>query len=67
MAKIHPDVTLDRVMEAVKADDNIGFCLACGAEHFYIEPDARKYACEECHQERVYGASQLLIEGLHNA
>ena len=48
-------------MEAVEADDNIGFCTACGAEHYGIEPDARKYTCEECGENSVYGAQELLM------
>jgi hypothetical protein len=54
-------VSLDQVMEAVEADDNIGFCLACGAEHYGVEPDACKYPCEECDAPKVYGAQELLF------
>jgi hypothetical protein len=25
-------VTLDQIMAAIEADDNLGFCLACGEE-----------------------------------
>jgi hypothetical protein len=28
------NVTLDRVLEALEADDNLGYCLACGAEAY---------------------------------
>ncbi len=54
-------VTLDQIMAAVEADDNIGFCLACGAEAFNVEPDARQYVCESCGAPRVYGAEELLL------
>lgn len=54
-------VTLAQVMEAVEADDNLGFCLACGAEAYGVEPDARKYECEECDALKVYGAEELLM------
>jgi len=54
-------VSIDQVMEAVEADDNLGFCLACGAEAYGVEPDARKYECEECGERRVYGAEELLM------
>lgn len=57
MAKI----TLTRVMEAVEADDNLGFCLACGAEAYGVEPDARKYTCESCGKPKVYGAPEILM------
>ncbi len=52
---------LDRIISAVEEDDNIGFCRACGAEHYNIEPDARKYECEECGKPQVYGAEELLM------
>lgn len=54
-------VSLDRVMEAVEADDNLGFCVACGAEAYGVEPDARGYTCEACGQAKVYGAQELLF------
>jgi len=59
MAK--PKVTVDQIVAAVEADENIGFCLACGAEHMGIEPDARRYECEECGARKVYGAEELLL------
>ena len=55
------NVLLDRVMEAVQADDNLGFCLACGAEAYEVEPDARRYKCEACGKPKVYGAQELLF------
>ncbi len=42
-------------------DEHGGFCLACGAEAFGVEPDARKYTCEDCGAPKVYGAAELLI------
>jgi len=59
-----PKVTLDQILEAIEADDNLGFCLACGAEAFNVEPDARRYTCESCGKPRVYGAEELLIMGV---
>lgn len=63
--KIHRDVTLDRVMEAVERHntslDNPGFCVACGEEAEGVEPDARRYTCESCGEPRVYGAEELLL------
>ena len=55
--------TLDQVMTAAEADDNLGFCLDCGEEHSNIEPDARRYKCEACGELRVYGAEEILIMG----
>lgn len=64
--KIHPDVTLDRVTEAVERAhsslDNPGSCICCGAEAEGVEPDARKYECESCGQHGVFGAEALLLD-----
>jgi hypothetical protein len=43
--------------------DYIGFCLECGADCEGIEPDARKYHCQECHANRVYGIEELMLMG----
>jgi DNA-directed RNA polymerase subunit RPC12/RpoP len=58
--------TLDEVMEACEADDNIGFCIECGEEAYGIEPDARKYKCESCGALAVFGAEEILIAGLYD-
>ena len=55
------EMNLDRIMEAVEQDDNIGFCTACGEEHYDIELDARRYKCEACGARKVYGAEELLL------
>lgn len=57
----HSTVTDERVIEGVEEDDNIGFCLACGSEHYGVEPDARGYRCEECGASMVFGAEELLL------
>jgi predicted RNA-binding Zn-ribbon protein involved in translation (DUF1610 family) len=44
-------------------DEFAGRCLACGAEAFGVEPDARRYECEECGENMVYGLAELLIIG----
>ena len=63
--KIHSDVTLDRVTEAVERGhltlDSPGFCTLCGVDADGVEPDARKYECESCGEPGVYGAEELLI------
>ena len=53
--------SIDEIESAL--EDNGGFCLACGAEAFGVEPDARKYRCEECDERAVYGAEELVIMG----
>lgn len=57
MAKI----SLDQLLEAVQSGDDMGFCLACGAEAYGVEPDARQYECECCGECKVYGAEELLM------
>ena len=48
-------------MRAVKNDEMIGYCLACGAEADCIEPDARKYKCESCEAPKVYGSEEIVL------
>ena len=63
--KIHPDITLERVLEAVERHrttlDNPGFCIRCGADAEGVEPDARRCECECCGEPGVYGAEELLL------
>lgn len=64
--KIHPSITLERVVDAVERQmfglDDPGLCVACGEEVDGVEPDARGYPCESCGEPAVYGASELLLE-----
>lgn len=53
----------DYFMAVLESDEPVGFCIACGLDHYGIEPDARKYRCEECETPTVYGAPELLIMG----
>ena len=41
-----------------------GFCLACGETQESVEPDASRYKCECCDENKVYGAEQLVLMGL---
>ena len=65
MARLHISITADRVADAVERRmttlDNPGFCLACGNEQEGCEPDARKYECEACGENKVYGAEELML------
>lgn len=45
---------------------NIGVCLACGAETYGVEPDAREYTCEACGAKKVYGLEEALVMGKIN-
>lgn len=58
-------VSLARVVKAVEADDNSGFCMACGAKAHGVEPDARNYKCESCGKPEVFGAEELLLYMAH--
>lgn len=64
--KLHPSLTAEVIVDAcerrLSSLDNPGFCIACGLEHDSCEPDARKYVCEACGEQTVYGAEELLIE-----
>jgi len=61
MAKPHESITLERITEAVKSDCYIGFCLLCGEEADGVEPDARRYRCDNCGNCAVFGAEELLL------
>jgi hypothetical protein len=52
------------VMAGIESGDSVGYCLACGAENYGVEPDARRYPCEECEELKVYGAEELLLLGM---
>lgn len=63
--KMHPSITLERVMSAVERSnlslDDPGFCIACGSSAYGVEPDVRNYRCESCGAYRVYGADELIL------
>lgn len=63
--KIHESITVERVMIAAQEQmfgtEDMGFCVGCGEEAMYVEPDASEYECECCGKHRVYGASELLL------
>jgi len=54
-------VTIEQVLAAAEADDNLGFCLGCGAEAHNVEPDARRLTCESCGKAMVYGSEEILL------
>ncbi len=41
--------------------DSGGYCLACGAEAYGVEPDAENYICDECEEAQVFGIEILLV------
>lgn len=50
---------LEEIEEAMDSDS--GFCTACGAMQDSCEPDARKYHCDECGANEVFGAEELIL------
>ena len=61
-ARRYRTFTLAQIEEA--SADQCGFCLDCGATQENCEPDARKYRCDDCRQNEVYGAEELVLMGL---
>ena len=61
MANTKSKVSIEQIIEAIESDESMGFCVACGAEAWGVEPDAREYKCESCGEWKVYGAEELLI------
>jgi hypothetical protein len=51
----------ERIIEALESDESMGFCLACGADAYGVEPDMRAGECDECGAAKVYGAEECLI------
>lgn len=62
---VHGSITEEKILEAAEryqsSLDNPGFCLVCGVEAEGCEPDARKYHCESCGANAVYGVEEILI------
>lgn len=54
-------INIDEVIEAVQYGDYVGFCIACGEMQEGVEPDARRYECEGCGKNKVYGAEEILL------
>jgi hypothetical protein len=65
MTEMHKSVTVDRIIQTITENDttlsNVGICIACGEDRDDCEPDAREYVCDECDEEKVYGAEELLL------
>ena len=50
-------------------EDNDGYCTYCKewTTEGGVEPDARGYLCDECGNETVVGAEEVLFMGLDDA
>jgi Zn finger protein HypA/HybF involved in hydrogenase expression len=53
-----------RAKELVEEGDYVGICIECGHEQDGCEPDAREYTCENCGTNKVYGAEEIILQGL---
>lgn len=60
-----PRPRLAEILSAVRNDEPLGFCEACG-ESQTAEPDARQYDCETCGKPTVYGAEEILLRGTYD-
>jgi hypothetical protein len=54
--------TLEEIEDAMENYE--GFCIRCGEIWDNCEPDARKYHCDACNCDAVYGAEEIVIMGL---
>jgi hypothetical protein len=54
--------TFGQLEEAMRSNESLGFCLACGEENDGVEPDARNYTCSACGERQVFGAEELMIK-----
>jgi len=54
-------ITEERIESALASDECVGFCRACGADAYGVEPDARDYTCDACGADAVCGAEEFLF------
>jgi hypothetical protein len=54
--------TLARLEQA--SSDQSGLCLNCGHSQDCCEPDARKYRCDACKLNFIYGTEEIVLMGL---
>lgn len=58
---VDADTIIAAAEDSMFGMEDMGFCCACGAEAYSVEPDAERYPCEECGERAVYGAPELLL------
>lgn len=57
-----PGLEIDDIVEAAQLDRGTGFCLKCGEERDgFTESDAEYYPCDNCGENQVFGAMQLIL------
>lgn len=62
---VHESITLKRALalavEAMRIEQALGLCIACGEEHVVGSIDARGYRCVACAAMSVYSAEDLVL------
>jgi hypothetical protein len=56
-----PRLSMDELGNLMLDHADTGWCVACGQEVDGVEPDARKYPCQSCNQDAVFGLQELVI------
>jgi len=54
---------MKKAMKAAERDDMSGYCITCERRRSHCEPDARKYPCDKCKTDTVYGAEEIVLGG----
>ena len=54
-------IRLTEAMLCNALENNVGYCIVCGADHDGCEPDASRYRCDNCRSGSVYGAELCLL------
>jgi hypothetical protein len=52
-----------KVTASQVSEGTLGACIKCKNIQEGCEPDARRYECDVCEQNTVYGLEELLIMG----
>jgi hypothetical protein len=56
-------VSLEELEETTFGDSTDGICLSCGERQSGCEPDARRYKCESCGENNVFGIPDAVMSG----
>jgi hypothetical protein len=59
MINIPPKFSQQQIANAM--NEEVGYCIECGAEHYEIAADARALWCDQCQRSAVYGAEEIVL------
>ena len=62
--QFRPACTPSDLQDILGSGEPLGWCLSCGETDSGISPDARKWTCEYCGADKVYGMEELALMGL---